>query len=113
MNEAEIQEIEIDIENAKSMVSLGEALDRLHKNPDFLAIIRNGYFLHEPARLTSLKAHPSQTGDTEQADIVRQLDGIGALQQHFQKIWAQANLSQQAIAEGEKSIAEIVLEDAS
>lgn len=112
MNEFEIEEIEIDIENARSFVKLGDALDRLHKNPDFLAVIRHGYFVQEPARLTSLKAHPSQAADEQQDSIVRQIDGIGSLQQHFQTLWAQAALSRDAIAEGEKSIAEIVLEDA-
>ena len=41
--EQQLQSIEISIEQAKEAISMAEALDRLHKNPDFQKVIREGW----------------------------------------------------------------------
>ena len=83
-NSTEIKAIESSIKQAKSLVELGTALDRLRSNSDFKKIVGEGYFEAEAIRLVHLKADPKMQTEQHQADILKQMDSIGALNQFMQ-----------------------------
>lgn len=110
MIEQQIQQIELNIEQAKHFVQLGESLDRLHKNKDFQFLMLQGYLQSEAVRLVHLKADPNQQTADVQASIVKQMDGIGALLSYFRKIEMQAELAKQAIEDDRETLQELMEE---
>jgi hypothetical protein len=106
MNE-QFEEIELNIQEAKKLAGLGDALDRLTDNRDFIAVIREGYFKDEAVRLVQTKAAPGAKTEVIQAGITRSIDAIGELYQYFGKIEHQADLARMAISEGEEALSEM------
>lgn len=102
-----IEEIQIDITEAKETVAKADRLERLHKNEDFKAVILEGYFKEEAFRLVGLKAHPAMQGVEHQANIMKAIDAIGGLQQHFSQIFMMANQAEEAIRQAEYELAEM------
>jgi len=98
------EEIQLDINAARELVKDGDRLMRLHENEDFKALIVEGYFKAEPARLTQIKAHPGMQSDEQQQNILRALDAIGGLQQYFHKIFIQADQAEEAIRVNEQEL---------
>lgn len=75
---AQIEQVELSIEEATKVVEFGEALQRLERNPDFKKVIFEGYFTTEAARLVML------TGDTtlkpeQQDNTLHSIRGIAEL----------------------------------
>lgn len=80
MNTAqEIESLERDITQAKPIIEFGSALERLDRNKDFRAVIKEGYFKNEAIRLVHLKADPNMQTPEKQAAIIAQIDAIGTL----------------------------------
>lgn len=104
MSEDAIQQIQLDIEDARRLVEDAQALDRLFENKDFKRVIKEGYFKEEPARLAEIKAAPQMRGEQYQTAIIKEIDGIGCLQQYFNKIWALADQARRSIESGEEEI---------
>ena len=109
--EQEVRQIEIEIEQARELVKTRDALDRLMENPDFKEVILTGYFKDEPARLVELKAAPQMEAAQHQANIIKSMDGIGALQQYFNTIWHLGSNAESAIQDGHQAIDEIHAEE--
>ena len=107
----EVHNIELSIEQARSFVKAADALNRLFANPDFVDIIKVGYFKDEPARLVEMKASPQMAHETHQANIIKSIDGIGALQQYFNTIWAFGTTARETIESGEAMLAELATEE--
>jgi hypothetical protein len=107
MSEQQIHEIEINMEQAKSFIGMGEALDKLHKNRDFKKIIVEGYFKEEAIRLVNLKSEPAMQSPEKQASIIRDIDAIGSLRSYFGKLYMQADQAIEAVKAGEEAIEEI------
>lgn len=107
----QIEQIEINIERARDLISRADALDRLGSNPDFIRIIDEGYFKDEAVRLVHLKASPSMQGERTQIEIIKQIDAIGSLMGYFQTLSQQANLAESAITADQETIAEMLLEE--
>lgn len=107
MNSAEVQEIEIEIEQAREMIKRKEALDRLYKNPDFQLVIQKGYFEDEAVRLVHLKGAPAMRDPENQAAIIKEMDGIGSLKGYFSAIIHTAANAQAAIEEREALLLEM------
>lgn len=107
MSEQQIAEIEVSIEEAKEVVELGKALDRLTNNQDFKLIIREGYLRDEAVRLVHLKGDPNMQGESQQRNIDRDIMGIGSLLSYFRKIQYMSAQANSLIAEGEQTIEEL------
>ena len=103
-NEADVQAIELSIEQARAMVEKADALDRLMANKDFKLIISEGYFKEEAIRLVELKAAPQMESDVHQTAVLKSIDAIGELQQHFNAIYMMASNAQRAIEDGEAEL---------
>ena len=82
MNE-DVQQITIDLENAKEQVALGNSVTRLMKNKDFKRVILDGLFKNEAVRLVLLKGDPSMQSDQDQKGLLQQMDAIGSLRQYL------------------------------
>lgn len=110
MSQSAIEEIELNIKEAKKITDLGKALDRLHSNRDFKKVIGEGFFKDEAVRLVHLKADPSMQSEEMQAAIEKHMQGIGALTQYFRMISHQAMLASKAMEEDERTREELMEE---
>lgn len=111
MSTTEIQEIELNIKQARKIVELGEALERLRNNRDFKKVIQEGYFEQEAIRLVHLKADQAMQTAAFQESIIKQVDAIGALNQYFQTVFHRAGLAQKAITADEEMRDELLAEE--
>lgn len=81
--EEEIQQVELTIEEARKILAIGEAIERLENNEDFKKIIFEGYFVDQAARYTGLLAEPALQAADKQANIIHCLRGISELRQYL------------------------------
>ncbi len=87
----DLQQLEQGLENAKKLVDLGNALDRLKANKDFQLLITNGYLKDEAVRLVHLKADPNMQTPERQASVIRDIDSIGALTSYLNLVYLNAD----------------------
>lgn len=95
-NEADLQQIELGLENAQGMVELYEAFERLRNNADFKAVIEDGYFNDEAVRLVAAKSNPNLSAE-DQVQIDHDIMGVGRLRQYFMALTAQGRSAENAI----------------
>jgi hypothetical protein len=100
-----VKQIELEITEAREWLEQAERLERLRQNPDFIALIEEGYFKEEAARIVNLKADPQFVfaGEEQMAFLNILEAGVGALQQHFRKIDMQADAARRGIGEMEQT----------
>lgn len=110
MTQNALAEIERNIQDAKKMVELGDALERLRSNRDFKKVILDGFFEKEAIRLVHLKSDPSMQTPEKQAAILREMDGIGALSSYLSTVQYYAAQGRKAIVDGEAMREEIAAE---
>lgn len=82
--EFDLEQIELSINEAKEIINRKEMLDRLTNNKDFRALIIDGYFTKEAARLVQNKpyAHNSEMKE----DIEANIDAIGFFRMYLNGI---------------------------
>jgi hypothetical protein len=110
MQSSTVEEIQVEINEAREVIGLGDDLNRLMQTKEFKAVITEGYFKEEAVRLVELKAAPQMQAVERQAAILGAIDGIGQLQQHFNKIWVMADQAKAAIESSETELAELAVE---
>lgn len=108
----QIQQIELNIQQAEEFVERGNTLRRLTENPDFIAIIRKGYLETEAIRLVHLRASPSRNSKESQDEIMKEIDGIGSLLGYFRAIEHSSAMAQQAIEADKETLTELEVEQA-
>lgn len=104
--------IEANIKEARKLVELGDALERLKANKDFRAVIMTGYFEQEAIRLVQAKSNPGFQSPEMQKSIITQMDSIGNLNLYFQTVAQQAAMSRKNIEIDESMLEEIAAEEA-
>lgn len=104
---SEIEQLEHSIQDAKQLVDLGNALERLLHNRDFKTLVLEGYFEREAIRLVHLKADPGMQTAQHQASIVSQMDAIGSFSAYLNEIRRQAMIAGKHIEESEEVLEEI------
>lgn len=107
MNEPTVEDIHLDISDAQAKVRKADALERLHNNADFKAIVLEGYFKEQAAGLVAMRAHPAMQNEREQANLLRGIDAIGEVQQYFSGIFQQGNMAAEAIRSAEHELEEM------
>ena len=105
-----IEEIELNIEQAKAIVDKGTALERLRNNRDFKKVIIEGFFEKEAIRLVHLKSDFNMQDPESQASILSQIDAIGVLSQYLNNVRNQAMLAGKAIEADEQTREELLAE---
>lgn len=103
----EVAAVERNLKQSKKTKELGASYERLCKNKDFMALIKEAYFKDEAVRLVHLRGDPAFQTAEKQASILTQMDAIAGLNSFFLNVMFQANLAQKDIEEGE-----VFLEDA-
>ena len=83
MSQNDIQEIEVSIEEAKKIAKRAERVRRLEKNADFKALILDGYFTEEAARLVHLATDHQVIQGGHLEFVMNDLKGIGALKRYL------------------------------
>ena len=78
-----VEQLEISLEHAKSVVERKEALERLMENRDFKNIILDGYFEKEPMRLVSLLRDDAFKSDEDQQSLLDDMKGISSFRQYL------------------------------
>lgn len=110
-NSTEIKAIESNIKQAKALVELGTALDRLRSNSDFKKIVGEGYFEAEAVRLVHLKADSNMQTAAYQESIVKQMDAIGAFSQFLMTLAHRARMAEGAVSSDEETLNELLAEE--
>jgi hypothetical protein len=105
-----VHSIEENIRNAKEIVDLGNALERLVGNRDFRALIKDGYMAKEAIRLVHLRADPAFQTPERQAAVLAQIDAIGQLGSYFQTVKHNAQIAVKSIESDEATRDEILAE---
>lgn len=112
MSTVEIASVERDINNYKADIKLLEALERLEKNKDFNTIIGKGYLEVEALRLVKLRTAPNTQADQTQTAILRDLDGISALNSYLEHIRKDADIAKAALFRSEETLEALLDEQA-
>ena len=105
-----IEEIELNITQAKAIVDRGAALERLRNNRDFKKVVLEGYFEKEAIRLVHLKSDFNMQSAESQANILDQINAIGALSGYFNTVRHQGMLAEKAILSDEETRDELLAE---
>ena len=98
----EIAAVERSIKESKADIELGSAYERLCKNKDFLAVIKQAYFKDEAVRLVHLRGDPSFQTPEKQEAILKQMDSVANLNQFFLALAMKARLSEKSLKDNEE-----------
>lgn len=99
--------IELNIKEAKSIVAMGNSLERLFSNKDFKKVFLENYFEGEAMRLVHLKSDPNQQDSESQDFIIKQMDAIGCVKKYLQNIRHQKMLAEKAIQSDQETLDEL------
>ena len=100
-----INDIELEINEAKKLVEIRDALKSLMDDPRFKLVILEEYFTQEAVRLVHLKAASPVSTPEGQAAVLRSIDGIGELKQFLSTLWMRGDSAEDAIEAGEQELA--------
>lgn len=109
--EDEIQQVEVQIEHAKEVVALGDAIRRLEKNRDFQRVFGDVYMKEEATRLTLLTADPN-LDEPQRANVLISLRAIGECFGFLRARKMQADLMAKELVEAEDVLDQMRLADA-
>jgi hypothetical protein len=101
----DVEQIEISIAEAEKLVARRDMLNRLRKNPDFIAVFDEGYLKEEAVRLVSLLAEPAMAA--HKSEVMTALEAISRFRQYLSAIFQMGNAAAREIAEGRETIADI------
>lgn len=99
------------IASAKEDIKMLDALNKLANNPSFKKVITEGYFKDYASQMVTAKAAPSCRGADMQAEIIKNIDGIGSLQQYFSMIFQKGELAAKDVADGEETLESLHAEE--
>lgn len=102
----EIQQVELSIAEAEKMVKRGQAAERLSLNPDFKALVLDGYFVEEAARLVHLSSDPTIPENIRDV-VVRDLAGPGAFKRYMTAMVQMGNMAANEIEDHRETLEEL------
>lgn len=77
------EQVELETINTEHNLLMGEALDRLRKNPDFKTVIENGYLKEKVLASVSLLAVPQISDQGRRPGVMEDLISASNLQYFF------------------------------
>lgn len=110
MNENALEQLEVEIDEAKKQIELLHAVQRLQKNKDFKKVFMDGYFKDTAAHLVLLKALPEMQTKEHQESIITRIDAIGHLREHIRSIYQMGNMAKASMDDKENTRTEILAE---
>ncbi len=112
MSNSEIGNLEVEIDQAKEMISLNDELQKLFNYGPFKTIIDEGFFKDEAIRLVALKMDPEFRGAEKQEAVDRAMYAIGGLRAYFHRIFRVSEMAKEAMEEMQETHAAMLTEDA-
>ena len=107
MSNDQIEQIELNIEDAKQIVSRKRAVESLLKNASFKKVITEGYFKEEASRLVLLKADMNYQTEESQKQIDNSIIAIGYLRQYLSSLIQLGTMAENSIASDEATLEEL------
>ena len=104
----DLEQIEVNINDAKHMVALSKALEKLKKNDNFKLLIQQAYFIEEAARLVAAKSNINMQSPEQQKFLDSGIMGLGSLQQFFVKVSQMGDRAESSIEADEATQAELL-----
>lgn len=111
MSNADLENIEISIEQAKAAIHRNELLAVLQEQPAFKELIEKGFLSEHAVRQVLLKAHPALQDEKSQKLLDQNIIAIGSFKQYLIGIHTEGLNAAQALAEDEATREEILAED--
>lgn len=108
MSNSEIKQIEDAIAQNKRDIALLDALESLRQNKHFIEVISKGFCTDKAVQLVRLKANPDKQNLKDQDAILKEIDGIGTLQQYFDDIVKKGEIAKTSL-HGNRETLEAVL----
>jgi hypothetical protein len=105
---AEIDERIIKLQEEKE---LGEALERLHENEDFIKVILHGYFETEAKRIFELLTIPTKLKRDQLENLMDKMTAIRNYKQYFQTVLINAQMAPDQIQDEENYRKELTAEE--
>lgn len=109
MSQADIDQLQRNIEKSRGFVATAQALSRLQASPDFKLIISQGYLTDEAVRLVHAKANVALQDPENQVAVIKDIDAIGCLAAYFRKIEHNATQALKNIHTDEETVAELLM----
>ena len=103
-NNQEQNEIELHMIEMQYWVEQKEALERLENNPDFKAVILEGYFKDRVLDGVSLLANDEIKRSGQRTEIMERLVAISTLQDHFAMLKNLGTVAKDEIVESDEDI---------
>lgn len=103
-NQQPVQELKVSLEELKDKIALADALDALHRSPNFKKVILSEYIENKPKQLVKLMALPQN--DMQKELVKNSMVGISAIQQFFSAIYRDGDQAESDLAEYEAALAE-------
>lgn len=97
MNEQQ-QPIEVTINEARTAVELGEAIERLLKNEDYITVIENGYLRDNVLKMAP---HVSSPHEALSKGAVNAIIGVGAYKSYIRAAAMEGESAKAALVEHE------------
>jgi len=94
---ADLEKIELNIAQAKTLIEYGDALAQLEQNANYKKIIATDFFEKNIIRLVKLKAAPQVQDEKNQAYITAQINAVGHFDQYLTGIRIQSNSAKVAL----------------
>ncbi|HEY7823552.1 MAG TPA: hypothetical protein VIG24_11980 [Acidimicrobiia bacterium] len=106
-----LNQLEASIEGHRQTRDIGKAIERLRNNVDFKRVVLSGYLEQEAIRLVQARTDPSMQTDRQQADLIRQMDGIACFRDYLRVQLMLADRADGAIEEAEELRTQLLQED--
>ncbi len=97
----ELAKIDDRIIQLKKEIEMGEALNRLHENADFINVIVDGYFTDEEERITGLLFNPTTLKREQIENVMDKATAIRNYKLYFQTTLINASMAPEQIDDEE------------
>ena len=111
MNQAELQQLELNIKQAQKMADFGTALERLRSNRDFKKVIEEGYFKDEAIRLVHLMSDSNMQAPEIQTSIHKQMIAVGVFRDYLETLAIRADMARRSVEADEATRDEILADE--
>lgn len=103
---SQIQEVELSIEQAKGLIARKDQALKLTDNKDFKALVLQGYFVDEAARLALLSSDPMLDAEAR-ADVMQGVLALGYFKRYITGIIHFGRMAEKDLAAHTETLAEL------
>ena len=110
MSNQQVEQLEVEIDQARSIIALSDDINKLYSNKQFKNVILDQYFREESIRLVALKGDREFQTPERQASVLRQMDGIAGLNAFMHRIMVAADHARDSMAAMQEAQADALKE---